>query len=219
MTRVTVAGRDAVPADAQAVLMNVTAIAPDLAGFLTIYSCDDDQPDASNVNYGPGDVVANLVLTEVSASGEVCIYSYEALDLVADVNAFVPADGGLLPVTPARLYESRSGFETVDGLQQGTGRLGAQETATVGVWDRAGVPSDATGVMLNVAAVDPSGPGFVTMYPCDADRPGASNVNYGPGDVVANNVYVKLSGTGQVCAYSFAETDLIVDVIGYTVDS
>ena len=32
----------------------------------------------------------------------------------------------------------------------------------------------------------PSGPGFVTVYPCGASPPVASNLNYGTGQVVAN---------------------------------
>ncbi len=36
-----------------------------------------------------------------------------------------------------------------------------------------------------------------------------------PGDVVPNAVLAKVGAKGQVCLYSFADTDLVVDVTGY----
>jgi hypothetical protein len=44
--------------------------------------------------------------------------------------------------------------------------------------------------------------------------PGASNLNYSAGQVVPNAVLVKVGTGGKVCLYSFAETDLLVDVNG-----
>ncbi len=68
---------------------------------------------------------------------------------------------------------------------------------------------------MNVTAINPSSRGFVTAFPCGA-RPLASSLNYGSaGGVVGNEVVAKLSGNGEVCLYTFAETDLTVDVVGF----
>jgi hypothetical protein len=80
---------------------------------------------------------------------------------------------------------------------------------------RGGVPADADAVMLNVTAVFPSGPGFLTVYPCGAPLPAASNVNYVAGDVAPNAVLAKIGDGGKVCIYTKAETHIIVDVAGY----
>jgi hypothetical protein len=72
---------------------------------------------------------------------------------------------------------------------------------------------------MNVTAVDPSGWGFLTVYPCGS-VPDASSLNYVAGDsAVANEVIAKLSGSGTVCVYSYAETDLLIDVVGYVASS
>jgi hypothetical protein len=44
-----------------------------------------------------------------------------------------------------------------------------------------------------------AGPGYVTVYPCDASRQTASNLNFGTGDTIPNAVVTKLSASGTVC--------------------
>ena len=67
-----------------------------------------------------------------------------------------------------------------------------------------------------MTAVNPAEAGFATVFPCGV-RPEASSLNYlpGPTTATANEVIAKLSGAGSVCVYSFAETDLLIDVVGY----
>ena len=84
-------GRGGVPADADAVMLNVTAVFPVAAGFLTVYPCGTTLPKASNVNYGPGDVAPNAVLAKIGTGGKVCIYTLAATDIIVDVNGYVPA--------------------------------------------------------------------------------------------------------------------------------
>ncbi|MEX2627636.1 MAG: hypothetical protein WD225_12185, partial [Ilumatobacteraceae bacterium] len=65
-------------------------------------------------------------------------------------------------------------------------------------------------------AVDPDGPGFLTVWPCGAERPEASNVNYlSAGAVEPNSVLVRLDETGQVCVYTEDDAHVLVDVAGW----
>ena len=73
--------------------------------------------------------------------------------------------------------------------------------------------------MLNVTVTDPEGPGFFTVYPCDQTRPTASNLNYVPGAIVANSAVAKLDPQGNVCVFSKARANVIVDVAGTLPDS
>lgn len=66
--------------------------------------------------------------------------------------------------------------------------LGTDDTIEVQVAGEHGVPSDAVAAVLNVTAVDATAQGFLTMFPCDAVRPDASNVNFVSGVAVANLV-------------------------------
>ncbi len=65
----------------------------------------------------------------------------------------------------------------------------------------------------NPAATDPAGAGYLTAFPCGV-RPLASNVNYTRGATVANSAQVLLSPAGELCLYSLAPVDVVVDVTG-----
>ncbi|NNE10871.1 MAG: hypothetical protein HKN41_01345, partial [Ilumatobacter sp.] len=211
-----VAGRGGVPGNADGVFLNVTAVTPGAAGFLTVYPCNAGRPLASNVNYVAGDVVPNVVLAQLSPTGQVCIYSSAASHVVVDVNGYVPEGRTPGTVVPARILETRigTGLDTVDGLFEGIGRRGAGSTLELTVAGRGGVPAEASAVFLNVTAVAPDAAGFVTVFPCGEDRPNASNVNYFAGDVAPNSVLAKIGDGGKVCLYTLAATDLVVDVAG-----
>lgn len=143
---------------------------------------------------------------------------------VTGVTQLVGAAGGgagapsvLVPITPCRLLDTRAGAENVGTRSK---PLGAAESATFQVTGTNGkctIPSNATGIAANVTAVNPTAASYVTMWPADAPRPTASNLN-----VIANSpptpnqVTVGLSGTGAVGAYNNGGTlDLIVDIVGY----
>jgi hypothetical protein len=212
-----VAGRGGVPSDAVAAMLNVTAVRPDERGYLTVYPCDEEPPLASHVNYLSPQVVPNAVLAKLSATGTVCIYTHATTDIVVDVNGYVPVGGSPDPVSPARVLETRRGvgMETVDGRFEGIGRVRAGNVVTVEVTGRGGVPVGAGAVMLNVTAVRPAASGYLTVYPCDAEPPLASNVNYTAGQVIPNAVLAKVASNGTVCIFTWADTDLVVDVGGY----
>ena len=86
-----VGGRGGVPADAGAVVLNVTSTGATSNGFLTVYVCSQPRPTASNLNFGAGRDVANAVLTQLGAGGKVCIYTGAgATHLVVDVTGVLP---------------------------------------------------------------------------------------------------------------------------------
>ena len=47
------------------------------------------------------------------------------------------------------------------------------------------------------------------------DRPLASALNYMPGVNNANEFTVPLGDNGDICIYTYAETDIVVDIYGY----
>ena len=215
VTEVVVTGRGGVPVGALAVMLNVTVVAPDGAGHVTVFPCGEATPTASNLNYRAGQVVPNAVLAKVGAGGKVCLYSHAGAHLIVDVNGYVPAGSSVASVSPARLLETRSGNSTVDGKFLGAGRVAGGSVTEVVVTGRGGVPVGALAVMLNVTVVAPDGAGHVTVFPCGEATPTASNLNYRAGQVVPNAVLAKVGAGGKVCLYSHAGAHLIVDVNGY----
>lgn len=92
------------------------------------------------------------------------------------------------------------------------------------------VPTGATGVLLNVTAVGPTAKGYVSVRPGDATgTPATSSLNVEAGANVPNAVQVALptagANTGKIDvtfdAYGTAgpTTDILIDVVGYTVKS
>jgi hypothetical protein len=217
VTSLRVAGQGGVPSDAEAVLLNVTAVQPSSAGFLTVWPCGTPQPVASSVNFETGEIVPNAVLAKVGSDGSVCIATSSEVDLVVDVNGFVRDGGSLVSLAPARMLETRGpeAGATIDGVASNLGRLVERSVNEVRIAGRGGVPADADAVMLNVTAVQAQNDGYLTVWPCGSPQPVASNVNYRAGQVVPNAVLTKLGPGGTVCIYTHAATDVVIDVNGY----
>ena len=204
-----------VPADVGAVALNVTVVSPDSAGFVTVYPCGT-RPLASNVNYTAGQIVPNGVIAPVSANGEVCIYSLAPTDIIVDLAGWFPGDA-FTAATPQRLVDTRDGTGGQQGKLIPTGQLNVPvhgQTLSVS-GNSAQVPLSATAAALNVTIVNPERAGFATVWPCSAERPLASNLNFVSGQVVANNVIAPIGDQGSVCFYTNVPSDIIVDIAGY----
>jgi len=207
--------RGGIAADATAVALNVTAVDPSGAGFVTVYPCGSDRPTASNVNFTAGAVIPNAVVAKVGAEGKVCFFVSAGTHLVVDANGYFPTTTTFHPLNPARLLETRSGLSTVDGFEQGEGARDAGSITEVKVDDRATVTSDAAAAVLNITITEAKAPGFATVYPCGVPRPLASTINYGTGSTVANLVVSKIGVDGKVCIFTQAATHMVADVDGF----
>ena len=72
-----------------AVLLNVTAVTPDVNTFVTVYPSGADRPLASNLNAVAGQVIPNMVLARLGADGSIALYNNQGtVDLVADVMGY-----------------------------------------------------------------------------------------------------------------------------------
>lgn len=118
-----------------------------------------------------------------------------------------------VPVSPIRILDSRPASST--GF---VGPLTAGQTHTFQVTGVAGVPANATAVVLNVTATDTTEASFMTVFPAGTARPTASNLNWAAGVTIPNLVTVKIGAAGKVTIYnSVGSTNVIVDVSGYYV--
>jgi hypothetical protein len=101
------------------------------------------------------------------------------------------------------------------GKQQAVGRRKAAQVSEVQIGYRNGIPNNAAAAVINVTAIRPDLGGYITVFPCGADQPGAFTLNYPPGAVVANGATIKLGVGGEICVYTHQAMDLILDVTGY----
>jgi hypothetical protein len=209
-----VAGRGGMSSDATSAMLNVTSVGAVGNGYLTVWSCDSPMPSTSNVNFTAGATIPNAVMTALSSRGTVCIYASNGTNVVVDVFGALSKTSFVPLAQPARVLDTRSGYETDDGQYEAVGKLPGVVEQIVPISGRLGIPAGTDTVVLNVTVTETEQNGFVSVYPCGTARPLVSNVNFGPMQSLPNLVVTKLSADGTVCIYSNVRTHVVVDVFG-----
>lgn len=228
--QLTVLGRGGVPAsNVAAVALNVVAVNPVGDGYLTVFPTGTTRPNASNVNFGPGQTISNSVVVKVGSGGQVTVLtSSRATDVVVDVTGYFTTGSSYVALNPARFADTRPTGSTVAGPSFApsfnSSRVGPVGTGTrngdqidIIVSSRGSVPATDTGaVILNVTVTAPSTSGYLTVFPTDSSRPTASTVNFDAGKTVPNMVIAKVGRGGGVSVLSSARgAHVVVDVLGY----
>lgn len=132
--------------------------------------------------------------------------------------------GVLVPITPARVYDSRQTLPT-------PGKLAAGSNRTVSVKDGRDpvggavtapnlVPVGATAVTANVTVVSTAGTGYLTVNPGGTLAVTASTINwFANNQILANGVMLTLNANREVsviCGGNVGvETHFIIDITGY----
>lgn len=201
-----------VPADAKAVVLNVTVASAGGDGYLTVFPSGLARPLASNLNFARGETVANLVTSGIGAGGRVSLYNDTgANEVIADVVGYYreQAGAGFSAVAPTRLLDSRTG---AGGSNRPWGAAETRELAVTG----SVVPADATAVVMNLTVTQPTAVSFLTVFPSGVTRPLASNLNVVPGLTVPNLVVVGVGQAGRISIYNDSGTAHVIgDVVGY----
>lgn len=202
-----------VPADATAVVLNVTQIDATTYGYMTVWPTGLGRPNTSNLNGAPSRIRPNLVVSKIGEGGQVDIFNYDGNAHVAvDVVGYFSARGGgqIYPLSPSRLMDSRNGFGTPKGP------FGATEVRTLTVTGVGGVPPDAKAVIVNVTGTQSTSGSFLTVFPTGDKLPTTSNVNLDLGDPAPNLVMMKVGAGGQISiSNDRGLTHVIVDVMGF----
>jgi len=212
---VQVAGRGGVPADAQAVSINVTAVSATEVSYLTVFPSGEGRPNASSVNMANADAVPNMVFARLGTGGKISVFNASgSTHVIIDVlSSFGPGNSSrFVAVSPSRVLDTRTG----------TGAPAAPLGAGVLHLPLAGrgsvPPSGATAVLLNVTAITPSTSTYLTVFPSDVAQPNASNLNASAGQVVPNMVIARLGADGAARIFNASGSVHVVgDVMGYFV--
>ena len=213
--RVVFAGRNGVPTNANAVIVNLTAVTSIAHTYVTGYAAGDGRPFVSNLNAPPNSVVPNLALVRLGQDGAADFYSHGPTDLIIDVLGYTAGGatseaGRLLPaLSPTRAFDTRtSGQPVVAGVRSPQRVTGVPTSAPDGL--------RPAGVIMNTAATDASSGTYLTVHAGDSAVPWASNLNVDPGRAVANLVMSRLDANGSVnLVNGFGTVHVIGDVAGY----
>jgi hypothetical protein len=226
---------DPIPADATAVVLNVTEVAGTAPSLVTVFPYGAPMPHVSNLNFGPGTVIPNLVTATMGAGGAVNIYNaLGTVNVVADVEGYfepaAPTDmtGEFHAIAPVRVCDTRSNPPS-PGCKAGA--VGAMPLI-VNVAGNDAIPvTGAEAAVLNLTGVAGTKPTFLTVFPTTSSGtcaynathpPPSSTLNLSAGEVEANRVMVKLGPavTGgsdtSVCVYNAVGTiNVVLDANGW----
>ncbi|MGB2567847.1 hypothetical protein ACPFP2_05250 [Micromonospora citrea] len=210
----------------RALVLNITAVTPEKAGFLTAWSGEGSKPLASTVNYGAGKVVPNLAYVQTvpcpsgGCGGATGAPSYRihtsatthlVVDLVGVMDDGTVADGlRFRPGSPTRILDTR----VREGLWTS---LNTGETGTVAVPPWGQLEEDTQVVALNMAAVAPERNTVLTVWPAGLGiaKPTASNLNPEAGQIVSNGVLTAIGPENAFHVHNHVgQTHLVGDVVG-----
>ncbi|MBA2390965.1 MAG: hypothetical protein H0V67_12015 [Geodermatophilaceae bacterium] len=202
-----VAGVAGVPASGVgAVVVNLTGVSPDTATWLGAYPAGTTWPGNSSVSIVRSAISATLVVVPVGSNGMISLRNGGGrTDALVDIVGYHPLSAGTLytSTTPRRALDTRAAG----------GRFAGRETRTVALGQ---APANATGVIVNLASVDPSASGYVTVSAGGSGATGGTSaLNMTLGRVVSNRAYVALGANATLDIHTSAASDVLVDVVGW----
>ena len=95
------------PVAGGAALVNITATGGRAGGYLTSFPCASGRPTTSNVNISSAGSFSNLAIVAPDSNGDICVYSYQAGELIVDLNGWLNPSSGFRASLPARLLDTR----------------------------------------------------------------------------------------------------------------
>ncbi|MEQ1513416.1 MAG: hypothetical protein ABL934_12150 [Lysobacteraceae bacterium] len=127
-----------------------------------------------------------------------------------------------VPVTPCRILDTRiaggpipaNSFRDFDLTDVVRFAPQGGDTSNCNVGDKGSFAAAA----LNITVVTPNTAGYITAFPYLASQPTAATLNYVTGDIRNGLAIVRLdqsAATYEFSVYSFAQTHLVADVVGY----
>ena len=205
---VTITIPSSVPADAPGVVLNVSVVDPSHSGFLRA-SAAGQQPTTTALNYLTGQSVTGLVVTPMNSQRQVTLTPYTSTtDLVVDLLGYYTAASGTgghwNPVAPQRFVDTRASKGAPGGAHTGDIPITIPDT----------VPADATGVVLDVSVVDPTGDGYLRLTPTGTTAK-TTALNFSKGQSVTGLAITGTNSRQVTVSIAGSPAQLVVDLVGY----
>jgi hypothetical protein len=224
---VTIPRPDELSDGATAAVLAIEVLSSDAAGYLTAYDCERERSLLADVAHYRNRA-ANVAYVALGPTSDICVFAYSPADirvtLLGELSPDGPNPAALPPswryvpteVPPPSLHPilAERVLDTRDAVgRAGTTKAEVGEVVEIGFGDL--VDIDTSSVVLNVAVVQPDGPGHIRIWPCGGQPPLVASLNYVESQAVANLVVGKLSPSGTLCLQAFGSaTHLVADLNG-----
>jgi len=215
-TRTVCVTSPSVPAEATAVVVNVTAVAQG-TGYLTLYPSDGSRPLTSNLNFRADRITPNLAVVKLGADDCIKVFdgSNAKVDVILDLQGWLRGGTATSPGTVAPLASAQRLLDTRDRGYPvpGGGSVDVQITGANGI-----PSSGVDAVILNVTVTDTASSGWIRAWPSGDTEPASSSMNYVPQDIRASLVVSAVGSNGKVSIRngSGGAADIVVDAFAYT---
>ena len=192
--------------------LNVTAVPHGPLSYLTVWPYGQDQPNVSTLNAPTGAVTANAAIVPAGTNGEISVYARNDTDLAIDVNGYFAAPGqnglSLYPTVPCRVLDTRP--------PNGNGPFSQTLSPPVDVLGSpCGVPSQAQAYALNATVVPVGSLGYLSLWADGQPQPTVSTLNASDGAITSNMAFVPAGTQGEIDAFAYGTTNLILDISGF----
>lgn len=217
-----VAGQSPVPSSGvRAVVIDLVERTASAQTTLSVYPSGTTRPATTTLATGTAQAtnttrsLTNEATVPLGTGGKITVYNSAGTTNVAvDVVGYYAATGGkYVPIAPVRIADTRRG----SGLPYASQTLSANASLTIPIAANNGVPSSATGAVVEVTAVNNSATGGVSVYPAGASAPAQYGMATLAGQPITKEMVVGLGTSGAVTLTnnSSSSTDLTVDLVGY----
>ncbi|OIH97414.1 MULTISPECIES: hypothetical protein [unclassified Curtobacterium] len=199
-TTVTLGGRNGIPATATAVVLTATVTAPTAAGYVSVAPAGSTASPAIQ-NFAKAQPISGTTTVGLTSGKAQVRVSAGKATVALDVAGWygTSASGSTYtPLAPSKVLD-------------GTVRTTATRVVVAG---RAGVPTNATAVVLQADVSRPATSGRLRITPSGNDA-GVVSVMYSKGVTVANTTTVRLSGGAVQARVSSGSARVLADVVGY----
>jgi hypothetical protein len=126
-----------------------------------------------------------------------------------------PATSGQLHIlsVPVRVYDSRPGLPPLT-VPPKTPLVPNTPRTIDATGNSSGVPTAATGVLVNLTVTNTPDAGYLTAWP-QGTWPGTSSINWTAGQTIASTTVTRCGPLATFLVQANSPTDFLVDVVGY----
>lgn len=224
---VTIPRPSALSENATAAVLAVEVLSSDAPGYVVVHDCAIVRPEFADVAHY-GSRAANVSYVPLAPDSDICVFALSPADIRITLLGelapqglnpaalppswrYVPTEvppPSLQPILAERVLDTREAIG-----RAGTSKAAVDEVVEIDFGDLVG--STTSAVVLNVAVVQPAGPGHIRVWPCGGQPPLVASLNFVESQTVANLVVGKLSPSGSLCLQAFGSaTHLVADLNG-----
>ncbi|QXJ21652.1 hypothetical protein AGRA3207_002527 [Actinomadura graeca] len=219
------AGAGAIPATGvSAVVTNLSVYGANAFGWINAYP-SDEPTTVSTLTYAANETTNTEDFTKLTGTGQITVKNNGSgtVDIAVSARGYFldaassTAGNEYYPVDTAFLYDTRVGKVT-GSPAHAAAPIPANSSVTVDVAGQLGIPATgATAVALNVAALNQTAQGALTVRPSDQTDTNLPVVNYNPSETDSSFVVTQLTATGKLIFRNSGTgpVDLAVSVRGY----